>query len=155
MTVSSSGKKYHKKSLDIKRYTGAKKAADIRKKIHLSKLHKKASDLRNYAKLCEKEGIISDRVRLKSSTTVEEDSNHKLESKVKEKTPFAHSLQVAAQKRSEIEIKKNAKLEEKKLIEQAKFIRDKNRELHLKKTKKGQPNLNCQIKDILNKLYVK
>ena len=119
--------------------------------------NKKSAALRKYAKLCIKEGIVSDRVNLDSGNR-EHESKSDREFKKKDNkrksgpAPFDAALKVAAERKAEKERLIKEKLDKEMEIKRAAKIRKSKQNDHLKRTKSGQPILNNQIKNILGKL---
>lgn len=147
------------RNVELKKYMNFKFTQKKRQILADKKRIKKHADLRKYAKLCKQEGIISDRVNLNSSengignVSQENGINSDKTSKVNEKMkPFAKALETANKRKEEAELIKQAAANKKEEIQKAKKIRDEKRKMHMKRTKKGQPLLNDQIKGILTKL---
>jgi hypothetical protein len=115
--------------------------------------HKK---LNNYARLCRAEGITSDRVNVNKNKIKELDGNgvpiRKVLPEKHDNNPFKASQEKANKNKLEkIESinNRNNQLQEK--ISKDK-IREQNKKIHMKRTKKGQPILHNQINSILSKL---
>lgn len=168
-----------------------KKTQEVRQKIIRGKIHKKHADLRKYAKLCKREGIVSDRVRLeqnpiknktetsegaysnsnfdniendegsiKSNEPTETASRYtksknnlrRSESTESKKNPFAHAMEIAKKRQEEKEILMQEKQKKNLEIQNAKKNREIKRKEFLQRTKRGQPILHNQIKNMLSKL---
>jgi rRNA processing len=155
-------KSLHGKKLEVRKYVNWKNTQQARQKIIQGKIHKKHASLRKYAKLCEREGIVSDRVNIsnnKVNTDMKQDSNDvtrptKTEPlpKISKANPFAHAMEVA--KKKEAEKHEHLKMKETKALEiqaAAKKRQAKQKEF-MQRTKRGQPVLHNQIKNILTKL---
>lgn len=110
--------------------------------------------MRKYAKLCAVEGIQSDRVNI-GDQRLNTKTNTNVKKGREEKVPFAQALK-ARKEKEEIKSKEdNEKLQKKAEIEKANKLREEKRKRHLTRTKKGQPVLSHQIKDILHQLTTK
>jgi rRNA processing len=126
---------------------------DKRKKIDEQKRNKKAQMLREYAKLCQKEGIESDRVHIGPRETADRLSGKKAKNTKHGKiSPFQE-----AEKQAQIQSKQRqeaARLaeEKKREIKEKERLREVKKRERMKRTKKGQPILANTIKSILGKL---
>jgi hypothetical protein len=155
-----SGAKHH--VVSIAKFATGKAAFNLkRKEVEEQKRNQKSKVLREYAKLCKAEGIVSDRVNLESHQKGQK-HNKDQESKIKsdptltkDPNPFKDACNEASEKALEktkaIEIAKEKQIEIKKKND----IREVKRKERMKRTKKGQPILYNQITSILGKLQGK
>jgi hypothetical protein len=138
---------------EIRRFQGAKFAKAKKLKDQETKNFKKAAQLRKYAKLCEKEGIQSDRVRTGKKSEGEEPAKRR-DAKEQPKKRRAYSAEEEAAKKQRVERdtqeELHAQWEREK--EEALKRREEKRKLMTKRTKKGQPVLGNHIKNMLEKL---
>ena len=135
---------------DIRKFQGKKHAESIKKKELETKRFQKAAALRKYAKLCKAEGIQSDRVYMgkkEDRPTGDIKENKKVEYK-----PFRRAEREAERLQALEAEKERQRQENLQLKEEAIRKRDEKRKALSKKTKKGQPVLGNQIKNILEKL---
>ena len=138
-----------------------------RKKIEEQKRNQKSKSLREYAKLCKREGIVSDRVNLGSSSSSENDNTHESihkkgtttsggtskEQNPKKKTNPYHLAEMERQRIvTEKEQSQRGKEEVQQQIGEKKKIREQKRQQSMKRTRKGQPIMANAIKSILGKL---
>jgi rRNA processing len=129
---------------------------DKRKKIDAQKRNQKAKALREYAKLCQREGIESDRVHLgprDSTKSAHSDANKG--SKEKKNSKVSPFLEAEKEARSNKQQREEAirMAEEKRLqIKEKERLREVKKRERMKRTKKGQPILANTIKSILGKL---
>jgi len=122
--------------------------------------HKKAAALRKYAKLCKREGIVSDRVNTNavSSTKSDHDQDKKqlLQQKQQQKRDGQHSFSSAQQEAQAAKDSKALKELERqqvqKEIKESEKVRKQKRRETLVKTKKGQPVLNNLVTKLLSKI---
>jgi len=122
--------------------------------------HKKAAALRKYAKLCKREGIVSDRVNINavSSTKSDHDQDKKqlLQQKQQQKRDGQHSFSSAQQEAQAAKDSKALKELERqqvqKEIKESEKVRKQKRRETLVKTKKGQPVLNNLVTKLLSKI---
>ena len=142
--------------LETNKYTSWKKSQDIKKKEFETKRYKKAATLRKYAKLCAREGIVSDRVNMSakktvgSSSDISEEPRH--DNKKPKKNPFADAMRIAEERKLAKEQQLLEKKQREAEIEDAAKKREEKRKMHMKRTKKGQPLLGNQIQNMLTKL---
>ena len=134
-----------------------------RKQIEEQKRNQKSKSLREYAKLCKREGIVSDRVNLGSSSSTENGSSHESTHKnsttiskdqhsKKKMNPF-HLAEMERQRVvTEKEQSQRSKEETQQEIIEKKKIREQKRQQSMKRTRKGQPIMANAIKSILGKL---
>ena len=167
------GKLHHIYNNDIKRFQARKYSNDIKKKELEKKIHEKSSMLRKYAKLCAKEGIISNRVHIgtrNDDATSKINSNNNLhhndndgegssnvQKSNQDKRSKPNYVMKKIQKQSQQLLQEKAEhekqLQEKlKQTEEAMKLRAKRHKAVTQKTSKGQPVLNNQIKLLLEKL---
>jgi len=116
----------------------------------------KAKMLRNYAKLCAKEGIQSDRVNMGPK---EESKEQKGRFQPKEKTvkpsPFAKAEEQAkAAKQNKVE-EKSSRQSKEEAVKTAEKRRKETTKLYKARTKKGQPLLSKMSSLLLNKISAK
>lgn len=126
---------------------------------------KKAAALRKYAKLCKREGIVSDRVNLDGArAAIKEDHVELQEFKQKHKTsqqqqhkhnPFAGAEREAQKARDDKEEAERARECVQGEIKKAELSREAKRREHMKRNKKGQPLLNSTAKSLLAKIQAK
>ncbi|KAJ1421537.1 hypothetical protein B484DRAFT_452685 [Ochromonadaceae sp. CCMP2298] len=135
---------------EIRRFQGAKLAREKKRKDQETKNFKKAAALRKYAKLCEKEGIQSDRVRTGKKSDSEEEPKRR-ETKEK-KRPYEREEESAKKLRVERELRDAQRAQWDREKEEALNKREEKRKLMMKRTKKGQPVLGNHIKSMLEKL---
>lgn len=117
----------------------------------------KAKMLRNYAKLCAKEGIQSDRVNMGPKVDKEESTKGRFVPKEKEvkPSPFAKAEEQAkAAKLQRLEDKNNRQSRE-EAIKAAEKKRKETTKLYKARTKKGQPLLSKMSSLLLNKISTK
>ena len=150
----SSTKHYHKTD----RY-GTGKAAFIkkRKEIEENKRNQKSKALRDYAKLCRREGIESNRVNLIPSSSTEKVGKEKKESVVATKAynPFNAVAESAKTKMKDKQDTLKLKEDTQHQIQLKKKERDSKKQKYLKRTRKGQPIMKTHIFSILEKLSTK
>lgn len=113
------------------------------------KRNKKSAALRKYAKLCKRDGIVSDRVNLDGVKKQKEES--------KEKRPAMKNPFAAAEKEANImkDVKSEVEAARQKVqdeIKKSQINRNAKRHEHLKRTKNGQPLLNASVKGLLAKI---
>jgi len=168
---------HHTYNNDIKRFQARKYSNDIKKKELEKKVHEKSSMLRKYAKLCVREGIISDRVHIgtrsvnhiNNNTTVFNDrdnsstdgpgssnsssANKKNQHQIPKPNHFKKRILKQAQQLLKEKEEKEQQFQEKlHHKEEAMKVRLKKHKAITQKTTKGQPVLNNQIKLLLEKL---
>jgi hypothetical protein len=166
---------HHIYNNDIKRFQARKYSNEIKKKELEKKVHEKSSMLRKYAKLCAREGIISDRVhigtRSDDNTTASNDrgnssnftdglgssnsssANKKNQHQLPKPNHFAKKILKQAQQLLKEKEEKEQQFQEKlHHKEEAMKLRLKKHKAITQKTTKGQPVLNNQIKLLLEKL---
>lgn len=148
--------------VSIAKFATGKAAFNLkRKEVEEQKRNQKSKLLREYAKLCKSEGIVSDRVNLESHQKGQKHSKNQ-ESKnksdpvlIKDPNPFKDACNEANEKALEktkaIEIAKEKQIE----IKRKNDLREVKRKERMKRTKKGQPILYNQITSILGKLQGK
>jgi hypothetical protein len=134
-----------------------KSAYDKKKEqVIRAKRNEKSSMLRKYAKLCKKEGIVSDRINTESRTEETKTIKKPKKEKVAKPNPFAKSMATAKANKDNKTTAQNEKdamyAQNDKDKAEAIKAREKNSKLLSKKTKKGQPVLGNHIQAILNKL---
>ena len=133
-----------------------------RKQIEEQKRNQKSKSLREYAKLCKREGIVSDRVNLGTNSSeigIDHESIHKKgrgetsdKEQKKKMNPF-HKEEMERQRiLTEKEESQRSKEEAQQEIVQKKKIREQKRQQSMKRTRKGQPIMANAIKSILGKL---
>jgi hypothetical protein len=115
--------------------------------------HVKAKMLRNYSKLCEKEGIRSERLHQGAKDAgAANTSPIPLVQKKKKSFPFQKELEVSAAKEVEREVISKAAMNQQDVIK-TKIFERKHRQLeYTHKNSKGQPKLKHKINNLLNKL---
>ena len=124
-----------------------------RKKIDESKRNQKSKMLRDYAKLCKREGVASDRVNMGSSTNNSDSAPAKTTPQHGKKTNPFRDAELAAQQKVEERQREQARKDEVQREIQAKAkARERQRAERMKRTRKGQPIMATQIKNILGKL---
>ncbi len=149
---------------------GHKLAAQKRKQEIDTKRFEKAKMLREYSKLCEKEGIESERVHIgpRSTSNIEKEHDRGMADaqksslnfnadKVRKKhkhrpNPFEKSLLIAEKNKLQTLDKENIKKQQKNDILKAEQARNTKKKLLSVKTKKGQPIIRNQMSIILQKL---
>jgi hypothetical protein len=127
-----------------------------------AQIHEKASMLRNYAKLCKREGIISDRVHIGPKEERDDNSNKASPArKPKKPSNDENDRKISLQQEYAMALeKKNQDSQvaqtEVRDNEEMKALREKKRreesKKRMQKTKKGQPILGNQVKSLLSKL---
>lgn len=165
---------------DIKRFQARKYSNEIKKKELEKKVHEKSSMLRKYAKLCAREGIVSDRVHIGSrsddvngdtnttasngrgnsstggpgSSSSSSRSDHKKNQPQRPKpNHFTKRIQKQAQQLLKEKEEKEQQFQEKlQHKDEAMKVRLKKHKAITQKTTRGQPVLNNQIKLLLEKL---
>lgn len=150
--------------VSIAKFAGGKAAFNQkRKEVEEQKRNQKSKTLREYAKLCKAEGIVSDRVNLEYNEKNKKPKGREQEIKVKDTSgaptrqtnPFKDARDEAIMKEEEkakaIQLSKEKDNEIKKKNE----MREVKRRERMKRTKKGQPKLSTQITSILGKLQKK
>jgi paraquat-inducible protein B len=148
--------------VSIAKFATGKAAFNLkRKEVEEQKRNQKSKVLREYAKLCKSEGIVSDRVNLESHQKGQKhikDQESKSKSNpilIKDPNPFKDACNEANEKALEktkaIEIAKEKQIE----IKRKNDLREVKRKERMKRTKKGQPILYNQITSILGKLQGK
>ena len=142
----------HKFATGKAAFNQKKKEDDERKRNEKSKM------LREYAKLCKAEGIVSDRVNLETyegrKAPLSKEREHLKSTKVlsKQGNPYKSASEEAEKKAS---IKAEAVMLSQELtvtIKKKNELREVQRRERMKRTKKGQPILSTQIASILGKL---
>lgn len=150
----------------VSRVQGQKQDAKKRKEEFELKRYRKHKLLRKYSKLCEREGIASERVRVpgvstnstNSSSTEKESGDsgsadtNKNNKKSFKKDLFEESKRIAEEKKRQHEEAQRLRLQKEKDIEEKEKQRAEKRKMHTQKTRKGQPVLNNQIASMLEKL---
>jgi predicted nucleic acid-binding Zn-ribbon protein len=148
--------------VSIHKFATGKAAFNLkRKEVEEQKRNQKSKTLREYAKLCKAEGIVSDRINLESSASkisAERKKDPKMKTPSgpsKQTNPFKDAREEAegrANQRAEaVEQSKEKKAEIKQKLEMREVVRKQ----RMKRTKKGQPILSSQIASILGKLQAK
>ena len=149
--------------VSIHKFATGKAAFNQKKKDEEEqKRNQKSKMLREYAKLCKSEGIVSDRVNLELNEGRK--GSHANDDKPKSKgpnlankqtNPFKDASKQAQEKANDrakvVELSKEKEADIKKKNE----IREVKRKQRMKRTKKGQPILSTQIASILGKLQAK
>lgn len=132
------------------------------------KRHKKSAALRKYAKLCKRDGINSDRVNLDNSrgrgnaaggtATASDDDKPSLGKRPtaisphKSQHPFVRAERTAQEaKDAKLQSAANREMVQKDIAASQK-VRNEKRQLHLKRTRTGQPVLNNTVKSLLAKI---
>ena len=152
-------------------FRGKQLQALKRKKDIDRKRFEKAKMLREYSKLCAKEGVVSDRVNMKNiitqdtsanveaSVAINTDENKERAKKKKNKkvkpNPFEKALEIANENKLKQEEKKQFFKNKDDEISQAQQNRKRKTKLLMLKTKSGQPIMKNRINMILEKLQVK
>lgn len=143
--------------VSIHKFATGKTAFNQKKKeVEEQKRNQKSKTLREYAKICKAEGIVSDRVNLELYEGKKAPRNKEGENKGndqrKQRNPFKDATREAKEKKNEkakaVEALKVKDAEIKKKNE----LRETRRRAQMKRTKKGQPILSNQIASILGKL---
>lgn len=143
--------------VSIHKFATGKTAFNQKKKeVEEQKRNQKSKTLREYAKICKAEGIVSDRVNLELYEGKKAPRNKEGENKGndqrKQTNPFKDATREAKEKMNEkakaVEALKVKDAEIKKKNE----LRETRRRAQMKRTKKGQPILSNQIASILGKL---
>lgn len=114
----------------------------------------KAKMLRNYSRLCAKEGIISDRVNMgpKKSNDGNFENKKKFQEKTARPSPFAKAeLQASAAKEARLATK-NLKVTREQAIKDAEHRRKETTKVYSARTKKGQPMLSKMSSLLLSKI---
>lgn len=132
----------------FKKFCRGKTHTEVLQKKREVAVNQKSKMLREYAKLCKREGIQSDRVNLGESREPHDTAKATSSriSKTKSRTPFDKVLSSHSDTTSHAQIDTN---HEQKKSENPKSKKHSDRNY---KTKKGQPILNNHIKSILSKL---
>lgn len=142
----------------IHKYAGGGKnslAFSMKKDKQEKQRNLKSAALREYAKLCKREGIESERVSLGPREAKDRVDGKTVETKKKKKrssNPFMKEIRQAetlAADKAEVEKAKLSKEEE--IAQKLKARKDKSRE-RMKRTKKGQPIMNDTVKRLLNSI---
>ena len=131
-----------------KKFYSGKTTLEVLKKKREIAAHQKSKMLRDFAKLCKKEGIESDRVNLDG---VPKTKNPKEKGSVpvqQRKLQNSKDQQNGLKSIDEINVGGSSKRD---AVESSKSTNRKNT-MNRQRTKKGQPVLNNQIKSILTKL---
>ena len=144
--------------VSIHKFATGKAAFNQKKKeVEEQKRNQKSKTLREYAKLCKAEGIVSDRVNLELYEGRKDHvpKNKAVASSSKDTNPFKDASIEAKEKANdranEILLSKEKDAE----IKKKNVIREATRRQRMKRTKKGQPILSTQIASILGKLQAK
>ena len=144
--------------VSIHKFATGKAAFNQKKKeVEEQKRNQKSKTLREYAKICKAEGIVSDRVNLELYEGRKDHvpKNKAVPSAGKESDPFKNAKVEAKEKANdrvnEILLSKEKDAE----IKKKNAIREATRKQRMKRTKKGQPILSTQIASILGKLQAK
>lgn len=130
------------------------------------KARQKSSALRKYAKLCEKEGVDSQRVNLSKNPAVSEtttaaqpsDAAVSDEKKKKKKAKSVQRPVFEKEKKKAQELQQSRDQREKEIKtrelekRQALNKRNEKRKMHMKTTRKGQPLMNNKINSLLEKI---
>jgi hypothetical protein len=139
----------------MRKFYGKKKAESIKKKEQETKRFKKAAALRKYAKLCKREGIQSDRVRIGKKEDKEEGESTSASANTKQQKdhkPFRRAEKEAERQEQLEHDKEQHRLATQKQKEEALRKREEKRKALSKTTRKGQPVLGNHIKSMLQKL---
>ena len=132
-----------------------------KKEISERKRIEKAKMLRDYARLCKREGIESDRVHIgpkvecrepDGQETTEEVIPRKGKQKQPKVNPFSQEQKKAELEKAQIDLANRASKDNQKVMEQKRAQRNAERKKHLVRTKRGQPIMANQIQSLLGKL---
>jgi hypothetical protein len=139
---------------EVKKFINRKFTQQRRKELHTIERNKKSATLRKYAKLCVKEGIVSNRVKTDNTKTTGDDSITDIKSNGKKPivNPFETAIKIANTRKEEAKRQQEERLLRQREVAAAKKQRDSKRKLHMKRTKSGQPLLGEKIKGMLSKL---
>ena len=148
--------------VSIHKFATGKAAFNQKKKdAEEQKRNQKSKMLREYAKICKTEGIVSDRVNLelhqgKKATDSEQPPKMKNSAPpARETNPFKDAKNEAVEKAMERERGVQAAKEKDAEIKKKNAAREVTRKQRMKRTNKGQPILSTQIASILGKLQAK
>jgi len=136
-------------------YRGKEAFLQKRKQIDEAKRNHKAKMLRDYAKLCKREGVTSDRVNMHGSSNNNDTATSAGTSKpaaVKKANPFRDAELAARQKAEEKQREQQRQEQVQREIQAKAKARERQRAERMKRTRKGQPIMATQIKNILGKL---
>jgi len=138
---------------EVKKFINRKFTQQKRKELHTIERNKKSATLRKYAKLCVKEGIVSNRVKTENTKTDDVSvANIKSNGKKPIANPFETAIKIANARKEEAKRQQEERLMRQREVAAAKKQRDSKRKLHMKRTKSGQPLLGEKIKGMLSKL---
>jgi rRNA processing len=147
MPSNSRGKRKIRSHIDHQKFTLA-----VKKKDEAIKSHAKAKMLREYSKLCTKEGIESDRIHVgpKIKTAPSTNDETVRAPRAAKPNPFMREIAAAEAKRSQ-EVYDKDKTSRSTDIKEARDRRN-NKSKQYKLTGKGQPLLKSKIHGLLDKL---
>jgi hypothetical protein len=144
------------RKLSLKKFSargGAGVLLQKKKEAETVKRMKKASALRKYAKLCKRDGIISDRVNVDGVRKVDsvggEDVKQPAKADMRKISAVEKEAQRAVENKMELEQARKKVEDEIRLSEAARL--EKRREV-MKRHKNGQPLLNLTAKKLLEKI---
>lgn len=149
--------------VSIHKFATGKAAFNQKKKDEEEqKRNQKSKMLREYAKLCKAEGIVSNRVNLERHEGMKGSQNKGIKPKIKgadqaskQTNPFKDASAQAQEKANERTRAVGLRQEKDADIKKKNEIREVKRKQRMKRTKKGQPILSTQIASILGKLQAK
>ena len=139
-------------------YRGKEAFLQKRKQIDEAKRNHKAKMLRDYAKLCKREGVASDRVNMHGSSssnnndTATAAAGTSKPAAAKKANPFRDAELAARQKAEEKQREQQRQEQVQREIQAKAKARERQRAERMKRTRKGQPIMATQIKNILGKL---